>query len=93
VLKLASSWGVDVVERPISIDEVLEALEKGQLREAFGTGTAAVISPIGELFYKDRGYVINNNQTGELSARLSQELQAIQNGYQADPFNWVVRLA
>jgi branched-chain amino acid aminotransferase len=92
VLKLASSWGVDVVERPLSIDEVLAAIEKGQLREAFGTGTAAVISPIGELFYKDRGYVINNNQTGELSARLSRELQAIQNGYQADPFNWVVRV-
>lgn len=92
VLKLASSWGVDVVERPISIDEVLEANEKGRLQEAFGTGTAAVISPVGELLYKDRSYVINNNQTGELSSRLSQELQAIQNGYQVDPFNWVVRV-
>jgi branched-chain amino acid aminotransferase len=83
---------VDVVERAISIDEVLEANEKGRLREAFGTGTAAVISPVGEFFYKDRSHVINNNQTGELSARLSQALQAIQNGYQADPFNWVVRV-
>jgi len=92
VLKLASSWGVDVVERAISIDEILEANKSGRLQEAFGTGTAAVISPVGELFYKENSYVINNGQTGELSARLFNELQAIQNGHQDDPFNWVVRV-
>jgi len=93
VIKLASSWGVDVVERRISIDEILEANQNGQLREVFGTGTAAVISPVGELYYKDNNYVINEGRTGALSARLFTELQAIQNGRQEDPFKWVVRVA
>ena len=92
VLKLAASWGVDVIERPISIDEILEANESGRLQEVFGTGTAAVISPVGELFYKNTSHVINKGQTGELSARLFKELQAIQYGHQKDPFNWVVRV-
>ncbi len=93
VLKLAAGWGVDVVERRITIDEVLAANESGQLQEVFGTGTAAVISPVGELLYKDRNYVINNCETGVLSTRLLNELQAIQKGYQEDPFRWVVRVA
>ena len=93
VLKLASSWGVDVAERPISIDEILEANESGRLREVFGSGTAAVISPVGELFYKNTSHVINKGQTGELSARLFKELQAIQYGHQKDPFDWVVSVA
>lgn len=92
VLKLAASWGIEVAERRISIDEVLEANGSGRLQEVFGTGTAAVISPVGELFYKEQHYIINNGQTGELAARLYTELQAIQNGYREDPFNWVVRV-
>jgi branched-chain amino acid aminotransferase len=92
VLKLVASWGVDVVERKISIDEILEANGDGRLQEAFGTGTAAIISPVGELFYKDNSYVINSGQTGELSARLYTELQAIQYGHRNDPFKWVVRM-
>lgn len=92
VLKLAAEWGVEAVERRITIDEILVANESGRLQEAFGTGTAAVISPVGELFYKDVSHVINNGQTGDLSARLFKELQAIQNGYQEDPFKWVVRV-
>jgi branched-chain amino acid aminotransferase len=93
VLKLTAGWGVDVVERPITIDEILDANAGGRLQEVFGTGTAAVISPVGELVYKNHGHVINNGLTGPLSARLYKELQAIQNGYQDDPFNWVVRVA
>ena len=92
VLKLAAGWGMDVAERQISIDEVLAANENGQLQEVFGAGTAAVISPVGELLYKDRSYVINNCETGVLSTRLLNELQAIQKGFQEDPFNWVVRV-
>jgi branched-chain amino acid aminotransferase len=92
VLKLAAGWGVDVVERPITVDEILEANESGRLKEVFGTGTAAVISPVGEFFYKDHTYVINKGRTGELSVRLFDELQAIQNGHQKDPFDWVVRV-
>lgn len=92
VIKLASSWGVAVAERKLSIDEVLKANADGHLQEAFGTGTAAVISPVGELLYQGVGYKINNGQTGELSARLYSELQAIQRGHQKDPFKWVVRV-
>ncbi len=92
VIKLAASWGLDVVERNISIDEIVEANGSGKLQEAFGTGTAAVISPVGELFYKGNHHVINEGKTGELSARLFRELQAIQKGYQDDPFNWIVRV-
>jgi len=92
VIKLAAGWGVEVVERRISIDEVLKAHQEGRLQEVFGTGTAAVISPVGELLFKGNNYKINSGQTGEISARLYTELQAIQNGYQDDPFKWVVRV-
>jgi branched-chain amino acid aminotransferase len=83
---------VEVVERKITIDEVLKANDDGILQEVFGTGTAAVISPVGELFYKEETHVINGSRAGELSARLYTELQAIQNGSQEDPFKWVQRV-
>lgn len=92
VLKLAESWGVKVVERKITIDEVLAASRDGSLQESFGTGTAAVISPIGELFYRDEVYTINNGEIGELSRRLFDELQSIQAGKAEDPFKWVDRV-
>ena len=92
VLKLAAKWGVKTVERAISIDEVLAASREGRLQEAFGTGTAAVISPVGELYYQEKAYTINNGQPGELSRRLYDELQAIQAGRAEDPFKWVERV-
>ena len=92
VLKLAASWGVETVERRITIDEVIEATKDGSLQEAFGTGTAAVISPVGELYYRETPYAINGGKTGELSRRLFDELQAIQAGRAEDPFSWVVRV-
>lgn len=92
VLKLAAKWGVKTVERAISIDEVLAASREGILQEAFGTGTAAVISPVGELYYQEKTYTINNGQPGELSRRLYDELQAIQAGRAEDPFKWVERV-
>ncbi len=92
VIQLARSWDVNVVEKQITIDELLAAIEDGSLREAFGSGTAAVIAPIGELCYQDRKYVVADGNTGELSQRLFDELQAIQNGKQDDPFKWVVRV-
>lgn len=92
VIQLASSWGVEVVERRITIEEILDANANGSLKEAFGTGTAAVISPVGELIYKDSSHTIADGKTGELSSRLYRELQAIQNGFQDDPFKWVVKV-
>lgn len=92
VLKLAEHWGLKTAERQIAIDEVLAASRDGSLQEAFGTGTAAVISPIGELMYKDTVYPVNNGETGPLARRLFDELQAIQHGRSDDPCTWVMRV-
>ena len=92
VIKLVRSWDIEVEERPISIDEVIEASQNGSLKESFATGTAAVISPVGELFYNDAPYLINNGETGDLSIRLFKDLQAIQYGHKDDPHNWRVRV-
>lgn len=90
VIKLAQSWDVEVEERPVAIDEVLEASQSGTLQESFATGTAAVISPVGELLYQDVSYQINKGETGPLAVRLYEELQAIQYGRKKDPFGWRV---
>ncbi|HIP83841.1 MAG TPA: branched-chain amino acid aminotransferase, partial [Desulfocapsa sulfexigens] len=92
VIQLAKSWGVNVVEKQISIDDVINAIKDGSLQEAFGSGTAAVISPIGELCYQEKKYEIADGKAGELSQRLFNDLQAIQNGTQDDPFKWIVRV-
>ncbi len=90
VLQLARHWGLAVEERPITITEVVQAIVDGSMQEAFASGTAAVISPLGELFYQDTTYTINNFQTGPLAQRLFTELQDIQYGRRPDPFNWRV---
>jgi branched-chain amino acid aminotransferase len=92
VLRLTKDWGLNVAEKRITIDEVLAANEKGSLQEIFGTGTAAVISPVGELNYKGRVCTINHGKTGELARKLFTELQAIQNGHKKDPYGWVVEV-
>lgn len=88
VMTMAKSWGVEVVERKISIDEVMEAHAAGTLQEVFGTGTAAVISPVSQLVYKDQEITINNGQVGELSDKLYTAIDGIQYGTGEDPFNW-----
>jgi len=93
VLQLGRDWGMKVVERPIAIDEVIEAADNGTLQEVFSTGTAAVISPLGELCYKDRVITINNGETGPLARRLFDTLQGIQYGELPDPHDWIVRVA
>ncbi|MEJ2033021.1 MAG: branched-chain amino acid aminotransferase [Deltaproteobacteria bacterium] len=92
VLRLTRDWGLKVTERPITIDEVIAAGKDGSLEEAFGTGTAAVISPVGALCYKGEQVVINQEQAGPLSQRLFDELQGIQYGTREDPYGWVVAI-
>ena len=92
VLRLTKEWGLSVQERRIAIDEVLAASEDGTLNEVFGTGTAAVISPVASLFYKGRECTVNGGKTGELAQRLFDEMQAIQYGHKEDPFGWVVKV-
>lgn len=92
VLQLARDRGYRTAERRISIDEVFQAHQDGSLKEIFGTGTAAVISPVGELCYRDRTIKINNGKAGEAATLFYQELQALQRGQREDPHNWVVRV-
>jgi branched-chain amino acid aminotransferase len=92
VLELLKYWKIPVVERPISIHEIQQAYNQSLLEEAFGTGTAAVISPVGELFWQNEKLIINNGETGQLSKRLYDSLTGIQNGTVEDPFGWTVRL-
>lgn len=92
VIKIARSWGIEVHERPISIDEVLATIAGGSLQEIFASGTAAVISPVGALSYQDKEYSINEGKTGLLAQRLYEELQGIQYGTKPDPFGWRVEV-
>ena len=91
-LEIAKSLGFEVEEKLISIDDVVSALEKGKLQECFGTGTAAVISPVGELIYKDTKYVINDNKIGQISQKLYDTLTGMQYGKIEDSFGWTVQI-
>jgi branched-chain amino acid aminotransferase len=93
VLQLASHWGMNAVERPISIAEVIEGCKSGALKEMFATGTAAVISPVGLLCYKGEDFNIAEGQTGELSKKFYDEITGIQYGRREDPFGWRLRIA
>ncbi len=88
VIHLAKSWGIEVQERPVSIDEIIEKADSGQLQESFGSGTAAVISPVASLYYKGKEIQINNGETGPLAQRLFDEITAIQYGDKEDEFGW-----
>ncbi|NLU52596.1 MAG: branched-chain amino acid aminotransferase [Clostridiaceae bacterium] len=91
-IELLKHWGLNVAERRLSIQEIYEAHDKGLLKEAFGTGTAAVISPIGELCWNDRKITLSNGHIGELSQKLYDELTGIQYCTKPDPFNWVTKV-
>ncbi|HMM19654.1 MAG TPA: branched-chain amino acid aminotransferase [Selenomonadales bacterium] len=93
VLQLARDWGVKVTERRIAIDEVFEAHAKGELEEVFGSGTAAVISPVGELSWKGQKIVINNNKTGPFAQKMFDHVAGIQYGKIQDKFGWVETIA
>ncbi len=91
-IEVLKSKGYKVSERLISIDELAEAMANGTLEEAWGCGTAAVVSPIGELCYKDVKYPVNNGQIGEVTQMLYDTLTGIQWGKVEDTFGWTVEL-
>ena len=91
-IEMLKSWGVKVTERAISIDELAQAYEEGKLTEAFGTGTAAVISPIGELKWGDVKMSINDGKIGALSQKLYDTLTGIQFGKIEDTFGWTLKV-
>jgi branched-chain amino acid aminotransferase len=90
VIQLAQHWGLKISERMISIDEVVDACDKGTMNEMFASGTAAVISPVGEIGYKGKNIKIGDGATGKLAQRFYDEITGIQNGVKKDPFNWRV---
>ena len=92
IIELLKYWDIPVTERKVSMEEIREAYLNGKLDEAFGTGTAAVISPIGELRWKGELFYVNNGETGELSTKLYETITGIQRGTIEDPFGWVVEL-
>ena len=85
VINLCKHWGLEVEERRISVDELIEAQHSGKLEEVFGTGTAAVISPVGKLRYKDDVMTINGGVIGELSQKIYDTITGIQWGKTEDP--------
>ena len=92
VIHMVKDWGMKMSERPLSIDEVVAAAEDGRLKEAFGTGTAAVISPVGQITYQDRDYVVAGGEMGALSQKLYDEIVAIQYAEKEDPYGWRVKI-
>ena len=91
-LDLLRSWEMPVSERPLTVDELFEAAENGKLEEAWGSGTAAVISPIGELIWKDKKVIINGGKIGPTTQKLYDTLTGIQWGTVQDPFGWIVNV-
>lgn len=91
-IELAKNWGMKVSEKRISIQEVADAYDAGKLDEVFGTGTAAVISPVGTLKWGDKVMTINNNQIGPISQKLYDTMTGIQYGRLEDKFNWIHKL-
>ena len=92
ILHLLKHWNVPTVERKVSMEEVYQAHKDGVLEEVFGTGTAAVISPVGELYWDDKKLDINNGEIGELSLKLYNTLTSIQLGKEKDLFGWTVEI-
>ena len=92
-IRLMKKWGVDVVEKRLEIDDLLKAAADGSLTEAWATGTACVVSPIGLLRYRGTNYPINGEKVGELSQKLYDTLYGMQTGIAPDVMgDWVVTL-
>ena len=91
-IELLKNKGYKVSERLLSIDELVESMKNGTLEEAWGCGTAAVVSPIGKLAYGDEVYTINNNEIGAVTQELYDTLTGIQWGKRPDEYGWIVKI-
>jgi len=88
VIELALDLGYEVSEETLDVHDVLADIESGKITEVFGCGTAAVVSPVGSFGYKDKAYVINNNETGPVAEKVYEQLTGIQYGLIEDRFGW-----
>ncbi|CAM3382202.1 MULTISPECIES: branched-chain amino acid aminotransferase [Brevibacillus] len=91
-IQLLKSWGIPVVEKRIAMEDLFQAYNDGVLEEAFGTGTAAVISPVGEMSWNGHKMVINQSQTGEMTQKLYDTMTGIQYGVLEDKLGWSVKV-
>lgn len=92
VIELLESWDIKVTERKITIEEVYQAGADGRLEEVFGTGTAAVISPVGLLNWKGTKLVVNNNEIGEIAKKVYDTITGVQSGAMEDIYGWTVNV-
>ncbi|MDJ0665659.1 MAG: branched-chain amino acid aminotransferase [Desulfobacterales bacterium] len=92
VLALGKQWGLKVSERDITIDEVIAAHASGALQEIFGSGTAAVISPVGELRFEENVLEIGGGRVGPMAQKFFDAITAIQYGQAEDPLGWIVQV-
>ncbi len=92
VIRILKDWGIKVREERTSIIDIYKAYEEGRLTEVFATGTAAVISPVGELRWADKDMVVNDNHIGEISQKVYETITGIQNGELPDKYGWIVKV-
>lgn len=92
VIRIVKNWGMKMSERSLAIDDVIDAAKSGKLKEAFGTGTAAVVSPVGQITFKGKDHIVAGGKMGELSQKLYDEIVAIQYGEKEDPYGWRQRI-
>ncbi|MCR5448486.1 MAG: branched-chain amino acid aminotransferase [Solobacterium sp.] len=92
IVEMLKNEGYKVEERLLSVDELAQSMADGTLEEAWGCGTAAVVSPIGELCYKDKVYTVNEGRIGELTQHLYDTLTGIQWGKAEDTYNWTLKI-
>ncbi|WP_394522344.1 branched-chain amino acid aminotransferase [Lacrimispora sp. JR3] len=92
VIALCREWGVPVEERQVSVDEVVAAAKNGTMEECFGTGTAAVISPVGELRFEEDRMSIGGGKIGELTQKFYDTITGIQLGKIEGPKGWSVEV-
>jgi branched-chain amino acid aminotransferase len=92
VIQLARHFGVKVAERQLSIDEIIVASQKGTLKEVFASGTAAIVSPVGQIYFRGREHIINGGKIGPLAEKLYNEILQIQYGLKEDEFGWRVKI-
>jgi len=92
VIELLKKWGVKIKEERLRISDVVKAADEGRLKEIFASGTAAVISPVGELKFKDNSLTVGDGGVGALAQRLYDTLYGIQTGTIADDMGWTVEV-
>ena len=93
VIALLKKWGVNIQERRLSMEDVLTAAKSGTLKEIFASGTAAVISPVGHLIYKDQDIVVSGGTVGPLANKIYETLYGIQTGKIEDDMGWTVEVS